>query len=282
MMKIKLKQVAVVVPTYNRRSLSDNTVKSLFIDGYAHMSIFVCDSGSTDGTQEAVSQYPDTFVLNAGPEKWWSGSVNVGIKRAIEHNFDYVLILNDDLSLPKNLISKLVELALQQPEAIITAAQSTAGNLFLGQKVVGLFRSRQEVVITGRNVVDIDMINGSCLLIPIDLFKKIGIIDEFRCPHLAGDNEFLLRARNAGFRLVTATDVIVEQGVRTDLSSKYCLRSLLTAPYSPYRLDTHLAFGRQLFGSWFELAIFGIWYHARYLLSLVKASLIAVFRNRCI
>lgn len=281
-MKSKSNRVAVVVPTYNRRTLSENTVKSLFNDGYVHMSIFVCDSNSTDGTKEAVSQYPGTYVLNVGPEKWWSGSVNVGIKRAIEENFDYVLILNDDLSLPKNLISQLVELALQLPEAIITAAQSTEGKLFLGQKVVGLFRNRQEVITTGMNFVDIDLINGSCLLIPIDLFKKIGIIDEVRCPHLAGDNEFLLRARNAGFRLVTAKDVIVEQGVRTDLSSRYCLRRLLTAPYSPYRLDTHLAFGRQLFGSWLELAIFGIWFNMKYLLSLIKASLIAVFRNRCI
>ena len=170
-MKKFLSSVAVVVPTYNRRALSEATLKSLSDDGYLSQTIFVCDSDSTDGTQEAVRQFPNTFVLNAGSEKWWSGSVNMGIRKATEENFDFVLLLNDDLSLPKNLISQLVELALQLPEAIITAAPSTEGKLFLGQKVVGLFRNRQEVITTGMNFIDIDLINGSCLIIPIFLFK---------------------------------------------------------------------------------------------------------------
>jgi GT2 family glycosyltransferase len=191
-------------------------------------------------------------------------------------------MLNDDLTVPANLISKLVELAQQHPEAIISAAQSKEGKLFFGQIVVGLFKSRQEIITPQRNIVDIDLINGCCLLVPIDLFRKIGILDEVRCPHLAGDNEFLLRARNAGSRLLVATEVIIEQGPSTDLRSRYCLRTLLTAPYSPYRLDTHLAFGRQLFGSWWGLATFGIWFNMRYLLSLIKASLISIFLNRCI
>jgi GT2 family glycosyltransferase len=220
--------------------------------------------------------------MNVGSEKWWSGSVNVGITKALEGNFKYALILNDDLNLPENLISKLVELAQQHPEAIVSAAQSKEGKLFLGQIVVGLFKSRQEVISPRKNIVDIDLINGCCLIVPINIFRKIGIINEVHCPHLAGDNEFLLRARNAGFRLLVATEVIIEQGASTDLRSLYCLRKLLTAPYSPFRLDTHLAFGRQLFGSWLGLCIFGIWFNMRYLLSLIKASLISIFLNRCI
>ena len=193
-----------------------------------------------------------------------------------------MLLLNDDLNLPTHLVAKLVDIAQRHPKAIITAAQSVENKLFLGQRIVGPFRNRQEVIAPGRDPVDIDLINGCCLLVPVDVFQKIGIIDEVRCPHLAGDNEFLLRARNAGFRLLVVPDVIVGQGQRTDLRSRYCFRKLLTAPDSPYRLDTHLAIGRQMFGSWLGLAIFGVWYNMKYLLGLIKASLIAVFRNRCI
>lgn len=281
-MKSMSSRVAVVVPTHNRRALSETIVKSLSADGYPSKTIFVCDSDSTDGTREAVSQYPNTVALNVGSEKWWSGAVNAGIKKAFEENFEYVLLLNDDLNLPTNLIAKLVGIAQRHPQAIITAAQSAENGLFLGQRIVGQFRNRQEVTAPGRDPVEIDLINGCCLLIPADVFRKIGIIDEVRCPHLAGDNEFLLRARNAGFRLLVVPDVIVGQGHRTDLRSRYCFRKLLTAPYSPYRLDTHLAIGRQMFGSWLGLTIFGVWYNTRYLLGLIKASLIAVFRNRCL
>lgn len=281
-MKSISSRVAVVVPTHNRRVLSETTVKSLSADGYPSKTIFVCDSDSTDGTREAVSQYPNTVALNVGSEKWWSGAVNAGIKKAFEENFEYVLLLNDDLNLPTHLVAKLVDIAQRHPKAIITAAQSVENKLFLGQRIVGPFRNRQEVIAPGRDPVDIDLINGCCLLVPVDVFQKIGIIDEVRCPHLAGDNEFLLRARNAGFRLLVVPDVIVGQGQRTDLRSRYCFRKLLTAPDSPYRLDTHLAIGRQMFGSWLGLAIFGVWYNMKYLLGLIKASLIAVFRNRCI
>src|SRR3989344_4426133 len=138
-MKSMSSRVAVVIPTHNRRALSETTVKSLSADGYPTKTVFVCDSNSTDGTREAVGQYPNTVALNVGSEKWWSGAVNAGIKKAFEENFDYVLLLNDDLNLPSNLIAELVEVAQKHPKTIITAAQSEENRLILGQRIVGQF-----------------------------------------------------------------------------------------------------------------------------------------------
>jgi len=274
-------RVAVVIPSFNRRAITEATVQALAEDGYDPKTIFICDSGSTDGTREAVSRYPGVEVLNVGSDQWWSGAVNAGVRTALARAFEYVLVLNDDIIFQPRLIASLVEQAQQHGRAIICAAQrDVQGRLFYGNRVVGWRRRRKLVEITGREPAEIHVMNGCCQLIPIEVFRQIGLFNVAQCPHLAGDIEFQLRASRAGYRLFVCPAIVIDQSAPTDLRSRYRLRTLLTAPNSPYRPGIHWAVGKQIYGSHWKLALMGAEYHLRYALGVIKAAAIAVFRNR--
>jgi len=51
--------VVVVIPTYNRRDLVVQSVKSVLDQTYGDVRCVVVDNGSTDGTADAVTAFAD-------------------------------------------------------------------------------------------------------------------------------------------------------------------------------------------------------------------------------
>ena len=275
--------LAIIIPTYNRRKVTVACVSSLLSNNYPKNKIFICDSDSKDGTREAVAVYPDVIVINVGDEVWWSGAVNRGIELAMKGNFDCVLLINDDITIPKNIISQLFGKSRRYPNKIISPAQIDKSGIYLGTKYSGKFRKVNRIN-KGLNAepTDVDSSNGCCLLIPMETFRIAGLFDEKHCPHIIADVEFQLRARDYGYSTIAVPDVIIEQHPNTDYDSKMRLRSLLTGKGSPHHLISFLTFGRRLYGSWFRFVIFGAISQYIYFRSLLRGIYVAVFRNKSI
>jgi len=98
---------SIIIPTYNR---SDNLLKNL--DALAKQSypfdrfeVIVCDDGSTDDTQSALSIYsaPYDLIILHQDNKGAAAARNNAIKHA---KGDYLLILNDDVIAENDLIEQ--------------------------------------------------------------------------------------------------------------------------------------------------------------------------------
>ena len=90
------KRVAVVFGTYNRFQCLRRAIASTraAVGEYPYQ-IIVADGGSTDGTCDYLAACHDVVMLPGD----LSGAVkafNEGFAYAVEHNFDYVMHLNDD------------------------------------------------------------------------------------------------------------------------------------------------------------------------------------------
>jgi len=127
--------------------------------------------------------------------------------------------------------------------------------------------------------MEVETSNGCCLLIPNHIFRRVGIFDELNCPHLAGDLEFQLRARRMGFITMSFPDIVIHQHDGTDYFGKLSLRDIYTHKGSPLLISTHMAFGKQLFGSTAKYMLLGIYYHIGFIRTSIKAISIAL-RNR--
>ena len=69
---------AVVVPTFNRRTTLLSALKSLFDVLPAHHCVIVVDSGSSDGTREAVRKhFPQVVLLEGTSSMWWGAAANL-------------------------------------------------------------------------------------------------------------------------------------------------------------------------------------------------------------
>lgn len=264
-----VEELAVIVPTFNRKEVTLQCIRQMNSQG-CKLNIYVCDSGSSDGTVEAACREPNVVVIEVGSSAWWSAAVNRGIEVAISKGYATVLIVNDDIEFDGKLIANLLEKHGEHPRAIISPLQQSPTGPFLGMRYVGLTK-RMEMVRDGESDALVDTTNGCCLLVPTSIFAEVGLIDEVNCPHQYGDTEFQLRAHRLGFLTVACPAIKIAQLGATDYYSRLKLGSMFTFAGSPMHFRAYLQFGKSLFGSIGRFMLFGMQYHYGYLKTLVKA-----------
>ena len=93
--------IFAVIVTYNamHRNWADRCLQSLEESSVPVTSIFV-DNCSVDGTRDYIpSRYPQVVWLPQDHNLGFGQANNVGIRYALNHGADYVLLLNQDAAL---------------------------------------------------------------------------------------------------------------------------------------------------------------------------------------
>lgn len=119
-----MKSVAIVLGTYNRLPCLQRAIASIrSAVGALPYTIIVSDGGSTDGTVPYLARCDDVVYLKGGLE----GAVvafNAGFGHAVDHEYDYVMHLNDDAEIvtaatdelaPRYPIAEAIELMERLP-----------------------------------------------------------------------------------------------------------------------------------------------------------------------
>ena len=211
----KLTKITIVIPAHNRKDITLNCLRQLQLIDNSDINIttVVVDDGSTDGTSEAIAgKYPDAVVLHGDGNLWWSGATNEGVKWALEHSSDYVLTLNDDVKFDKDLLKYLLKTSKSNINTISCGIVCDTRNnkiVSAGKYANGFFKSEYASYLAGcdisylpKNEYEMGIGCGCAVLIPISVFKKIGLFDSFKFPHHMGDMDFLLRARKKEIRII--------------------------------------------------------------------------------
>lgn len=189
----------------------------------------VVDNGSKDGTEEAIKNYTlpnmDYKFIQSGANLGFAGGNNVGIKDALKRKFDYILLLNNDLILPTDIVKKLVSYMEKNAEVGITSPkmyfakgyefhkdrykEKDKGNVLW---YAGGIIDRNNVYTTHRGVDEVDhgqydkieetdVANGACVIIRREVFDDIGLLDaEFFL--YWEDADFSARAIRKGYKVM--------------------------------------------------------------------------------
>ena len=204
-------KVAAIVLNYNGRDITLQALDSLTKMTYPACDIIHVDNGSNDGSTAAITEaYPQVRTIredqNIGP----AGGLNLGMRAALESNYEYLLFLNNDIEVDPEMLSELVRVAEGSQDIGCVGPKayyfwdrnrlwSAGGNLHFRESAT-TERGMGEID-QGQydQEEDVDYINGCAILIRRSALEKVGYWDpQFQ---LAGeDADLCMRLKQKGFR----------------------------------------------------------------------------------
>jgi len=217
--------IAAVVVLYNP---SENLLSN--IDSYSDQVDAVIAVDNSDSLSRSILSRLDDGRVTLIPMGGNSGiarALNAGCQRAIELGYKWVLTMDQDSTATPDLICVLTEvLATDQRNEIAIVAPAW-------EQVGGA------PILRFSDLLDLDYAMTSGNLLRLDAFKGIGgFRDDFFIDHV--DNEFCLRVRRSGWRIVQRRDAILlhRQG---DMGRVRFPFPFYTLNYSPVRRYYNMA-----------------------------------------
>jgi len=200
---MKLKKIAVLLTCHNRVQLTLKCLDHLYnqegLDDKFEIQVFLVDDGSTDGTScEIAIKFSKVILIQGDGSLYWNRGMFTAWQKAIEseHDFDAYLWLNDDTFLVQNGLFTMFKAAIETnfKSIICGSIQSPNDSNVLTYGGCKLIDKKYQANFPNGYLQIADIINGNCVLVPHEVYLKVGNLDwTFR--HAIGDNEYSLRAK---------------------------------------------------------------------------------------
>ena len=211
----------VCIPVFNRVEFTLKCLASLKKQSFRNFHVVLCDHGSTDNTSKAIRTYfPEVDLISAESSLWWTGAINLCVKYAMDKgdaDSDYILTLNNDLEVDTDYLENLVTAASLHKDAIITSAGHDIQTRLLvspGCRQNWVTSKSKPIepatdCLPGEQLAEVTHASGRGTLIPMKVFKEIGLYDEQHLPHYGADYDLSFRARRSGYRVLVSFEAKV-------------------------------------------------------------------------
>jgi GT2 family glycosyltransferase len=205
-------KVFIIIPNWNLKDDTIACVESVLAGGYTPQRVTVVDNGSSDGSASAIAdRFGKSIDLIANKTNMgFAAGVNVGIRHALAHDADWVLLLNNDIVIAPDMVERLMAVASRRPDigilgpAIFYYDQPDRvwrlGDRHPRWSPIPLKVSAKALQ-TGVEVLPVDYVTGCGMLIRRQVFFTVGLFDPGYFMYYE-DADFCRRAIRAGFSIV--------------------------------------------------------------------------------
>lgn len=209
----ELPKVNVIVLTWNQCAVTLECLASLRDQQYPNVEITLVDNGSVDDTVPTIKeQFPEVTIIENGENLGFAEGNNVGLRRALEGDADYLMLLNNDTVVAPSMIGDLVGIMMADPTIGISGPKMLyfdqpetiwcAGNRIdtrTGESI--RLRAEQADDDRDQSLLDVDFITACAICLRRDLVEAVGLLDS-RFFIYYEETDWCARARARGWRIV--------------------------------------------------------------------------------
>lgn len=208
---------SILVVSYNSREFLEPLVESLRRNtSYLHYELLVVDNGSTDGSAELLrnlaSRYPEMRVILQERNLGFAAANNLGVRNS---RGDYLVFLNADTIVPWGWLDRLLRPFLWDESIGLTAPVTNfSGNETRIETTYSDLDSlehfaRERARSEFGKLFELSMAPLLCAAVPRRVWSRVGELDEKFGLGMFEDDDFCLRIRNAGYRIVAVEDCFI-------------------------------------------------------------------------
>jgi GT2 family glycosyltransferase len=188
-----MKKIALVTVTYNAESNMSFFLPSIQKNQNMVGGIFLIDNNSSDSTVQAIKEWEgfkkDQVDLAIYSENMgYAYAINVGIRKALSHGFDYILVTNNDIVFDEGALEQMyADMTLRNADVIGVPASVSESELGIGYNLnpkTRLLKDAPSIVhkdIEAAIELDpaplIGFVHGGTLLFKKRFFSEIGLYD---------------------------------------------------------------------------------------------------------
>jgi GT2 family glycosyltransferase len=205
--------VSCVVLNWNGLQDTRECLDSLKNVTYPALRVIVVENGSENDEAAAIRDKFGGFVelIESSENLGFAGGANLGIKRALEGDCDYVLLLNNDTVVDQEFLTKLVEGAETMQPGVAAACPttyfyerrdviySTGGRYSLWRGSARQIGREKRDSGRERAIAERDYADGVCMLISRLAIDRVGMLDEEYFSYWE-ETDWCARARDFGMR----------------------------------------------------------------------------------
>lgn len=213
----------VVIINWNGKNMTLECIDSVFKHRpkSQNLSVVLVDNNSSDDSVAAFKKVKKPYKLIVNDSNLgWSGGHNVGIKYALEHKADCIMLLANDAILYDHTFDRLIEKLYSQNDIgivgpkvykygsklpiIINAGGKLTQNRYFGIDIGNNEKDKGQF----DHLSECDFVAGTAITIKREVFGKIGLLNEDLFIYYE-DVDFCLRARKTGYKCVNVQDAII-------------------------------------------------------------------------
>jgi len=203
--------IAIILVNWNGFEYTQSCILSLLNCHYQKYKIIVVDNNSSDLSIEKLKKdFPDVKYIQNKFNIGFTGANNIGIKWALNNDFEYIALLNNDTEVEPDFLDHL--LTPFEQDSLIGAVQplilqyNRRNIVWNGGGQINYNFGRFLNVNKGSNknhitpIHNIDWITGCCFMLKSEVINKVGLLDEFFFVYFE-DADWSIRIKKYGYKL---------------------------------------------------------------------------------
>jgi len=182
--------VCAIVVNWNGKAVLDRCLATLSASDYPQLEIVVVDNASDDGSRDLVrAGFPSAHLIECRENLGYAAGANSGLMHALRTGADYALVLNNDIEIAPDAVTRLVEALEARAKASFAGPMiyyydppdliwSLGGRISYWSGDIRHVAIRERDEDRYRTVREADYVTGCAIMARTAAIREIGLMDE--------------------------------------------------------------------------------------------------------